>query len=213
MADAVLDIEILSAWLREANARIAADSRMLSELDGAIGDGDHGANMARGFAAVVAKLGTPADPAALLRGAGMTLIGTVGGAAGPLYGSMFIEMARGAAGSATLDLEAWRRALAAGLAGIVARGKAEPGDKTMVDALAPAVAAMAGEAALLPALEAAARAAAAGAEATIPWVARKGRASYLGERAIGHRDPGATSMAMLLAALADAARRGARRGA
>jgi dihydroxyacetone kinase-like protein len=210
MADAVLDVETLNAWLREANARIAADSQMLSELDGAIGDGDHGANMARGFAAVVAKLGTPADPAALLRGAGMTLIGTVGGAAGPLYGSMFIEMARSAAGAAGLGLDAWRHALAAGLAGIVARGKAGRGDKTMVDALAPAVEVMAGETALLPALEAAARAAAAGAEATAPWVARKGRASYLGERAIGHRDPGATSMAILLAALAAAA---ARRGA
>jgi dihydroxyacetone kinase-like protein len=209
MAEAVLDVETLSAWLQEANTRIAANSQMLSELDGAIGDGDHGANMARGFAAVVAKLGTPADPAALLRGVGMTLIGTVGGASGPLYGSMFIEMGRSAAGSATLDLAAWRRVLAAGLAGIVARGKAERGDKTMVDALGPAVEALAGESALLPALDAAATAAAAGAEATIPWVARKGRASYLGERAIGHRDPGATSMAMLLAALAAAARRGA----
>ncbi|HTU52790.1 MAG TPA: dihydroxyacetone kinase subunit DhaL [Acetobacteraceae bacterium] len=208
MAEA-LDVAALTEWLKRAAATIAAQQRYLSELDAAIGDGDHGANLARGFNAVIAKLGTPADPADLFKTVGMTLIGTVGGASGPLYGSFFLEMAKAAQVGTALDAAAWRRTLAAGVAGVVARGKAEPGDKTMVDALTPAVTALNGPAAtpapLATALAASAAAARQGAEATVPMIARKGRASYLGERSAGHPDPGATSSAMLLAALAEAA--------
>ncbi|WP_287990157.1 dihydroxyacetone kinase subunit DhaL [Acidiphilium sp.] len=204
MADQ-LDVPLLTAWLGRAAAAIEAHQGYLSDLDAAIGDGDHGANLARGFKAVMAKLGTPADPAALFRTVGMTLIGTVGGASGPLYGTLFVEMAKAAAGRATLDAAGWHTALAAGVAGVVARGKAAPGDKTMIDALTPAVAALEAAASLPEALARSAAAAREGAEATAPLVARKGRASYLGERAIGHVDPGATSSAMLLAALAEAA--------
>ncbi len=204
MADA-LDVAVLTEWLKRAAATINARQAYLSELDAAIGDGDHGANLARGFNAVIAKLGTPADPAILFKTVGMTLIGTVGGASGPLYGSFFLEMAKAVQGSAALDAAAWPRVLAAGVAGVVARGKAEPGDKTMVDALAPAVAALNAAAPLADTLAASAAAARQGAEATVPMIARKGRASYLGERSAGHPDPGATSSAMLLAALAEAA--------
>jgi phosphoenolpyruvate---glycerone phosphotransferase subunit DhaL len=136
----------------------------------------------------------------------MTLIGTVGGASGPLYGSLFIEIGKAGQGLAVLDADAWARVLGAGVAGVVARGKAQPGDKTMIDALTPAVAALGGASALAAALAASAQAAQKGADATIPMVARKGRASYLGERSAGHLDPGAASSAMILAALADAAR-------
>lgn len=195
-------------FLRRAQ-RVLAEHRIdLIELDRAIGDGDHGENMDRGFSAVVARLEPPPpDVAGVLRLAAATLISTVGGAAGPLYGTAFLR----AAGAATGDLEADGVAdvLEAGLGGIVARGRAEVGDKTMVDAWAPAVAAAraAATAGASPAaaLRAAARAAAAGAAATEPLVARKGRASYLGERSAGHRDPGAESSALLLAAAAEAA--------
>ncbi|MGC9270097.1 dihydroxyacetone kinase subunit DhaL [Acidiphilium sp.] len=194
------DVASLAAWLRRAAGRYAAAQAELNALDQAIGDGDHGANLARGFAKIVEKLDAapPADPAALFKLAGMTLIGTVGGAAGPLYGSFFLDMAKAAGGAATLDAAALARCLAAGVAGVAARGKAVPGDKTMLDALMPAIAALDGGASLAEA----AAAAHAGVAATIPIVARKGRASYLGERAIGHADPGATSAAMLLDALA-----------
>jgi len=205
MAAEALDVTVLTDWMKRTASVIVAQQGYLSDLDAAIGDGDHGANLARGFTAVMAKLGTPADPAGLFKTVGMTLIGTVGGASGPLYGSFFIEMGKAAQGKPTLDAEAWPRVLAAGVAGVVARGKAQLGDKTMVDALTPAVAAMDGAAALPAALAASARAAQQGAEATVPLVARKGRASYLGERSAGHLDPGAMSSAMILAALADAA--------
>jgi phosphoenolpyruvate---glycerone phosphotransferase subunit DhaL len=212
-----LDVAVLSAWLQRAAETIAAQQAYLCELDAAIGDGDHGANLARGFNAVIVRLGTPADPAVLFKTVGMTLISTVGGASGPLYGSFFLEMAKAVQGGAALDAAAWPSVLAAGVAGIVARGKAAPGDKTMVDALTPAVAALnaaaadpaappAAPPATLPAVLASSAAAARqGAEATVPMVARKGRASYLGERSAGHPDPGATSSAMLLTALAEAA--------
>ncbi len=205
MAEA-LDVAVLADWMKRTASVIAARQGYLSDLDAAIGDGDHGANLARGFNAVIAKLGAPADPAALFKAVGMTLIGTVGGASGPLYGSFFIEAGKAAQGSAMLDAPAWARVLAAGVAGVVARGKAQPGDKTMIDALTPAVAALDGAVSLPAALAASAQAAQDGAEATVPMVARKGRASYLGERSAGHLDPGATSSAMILAALADAAR-------
>jgi len=189
-----LDVAALTAWLDRAAAVLEREKARLTELDAAIGDSDHGVNMARGFSAVAAKLAgaPPADPAALFKTVGMTLISTVGGAAGPLYGTLFLQAAGQATGKPALDAPALAECLKAGLAGIVQRGKAEPGDKTMVDALGPAVAA----------LDAAAEA---GMMATIPLVARKGRASYLGERSVGHQDPGATSSFLLLKALADTA--------
>ncbi len=195
-------------FLRRAGHAMA-DARIdLIELDRAIGDGDHGENMDRGFTAVVARLDPPpADVPAALKLAAATLISTVGGAAGPLYGTAFLRAA--AAAPAQLDADAVAEVLAAALGGIVARGKAEVGDKTMVDAWSPAVeaASAAARAGAGPAaaLRAAADAAAAGALATEPLVARKGRASYLGERSAGHRDPGAQSTALLLEAAATAA--------
>ncbi|WP_375490194.1 dihydroxyacetone kinase subunit DhaL [uncultured Jatrophihabitans sp.] len=180
----------------------------LTTLDRAVGDGDHGENMRRGFDAVVAKLdaGTPDTPGAVLKLVATTLISTVGGASGPLYGTAFLRAATAVGDIAELDTAAVLTALTAARDGVVQRGKAEPGDKTMVDALTPAVDAAAGEHADVAALlAAAAMAAEEGAAATEPLVARKGRASYLGERSAGHRDPGAQSTALLLRALAQAA--------
>ena len=206
---AALDVDALARWLRTFAASVAEQRDQLTELDAAIGDADHGANMHRGMSAVVEALAaTPAaDPAALLKQTGMVLIRSVGGASGPLYGTLFLRMAP-VAGETALEPETFAKALRAGLDGVVARGKAELGDKTMVDALAPALdafdAALAGGEALGPALRAASAAADAGRDATTPLVARKGRASYLGERSAGHQDPGATSTALLLAAAATA---------
>ena len=200
---------LLARWLRTFAASVAEQRDQLTELDAAIGDADHGANMHRGMSAVVEALAaTPAaDPAALLKQTGMVLIRSVGGASGPLYGTLFLRMAP-VAGETALEPETFAKALRAGLDGVVARGKAELGDKTMVDALAPALdafdAALAGGESLGPALRAASAAADAGRDATTPLVARKGRASYLGERSAGHQDPGATSVALLLAAAATA---------
>lgn len=200
-------------WMRLAAAGLERERDRLNRLDADIGDGDHGANMARGFAAVVARMdGAPEDhPATELRAVGMTLLSTVGGAAGPLYGSFFIGMAtalREVGPAPELGAPEWAAALAAAVAGVQRRGKAEPGDKTMVDALVPARealdAAAAAGAPLADALRAAADAASAGADATIPLVARKGRASYLGERSAGHLDPGAVSSALLLRTAAEA---------
>jgi dihydroxyacetone kinase-like protein len=204
---AELDVDRLQAWVREF-ARTVADHRdELTELDSAIGDADHGTNMDRGLSAAVAALdaGPPADPAALLKQVGMTLVSKVGGASGPLYGTFFLRMA-GAGGSGPWDPAAFATALRAGLDGVIARGKAEPGDKTMLDALAPACDALdaavsAGEpfgTALAAAVDAGRR----GRDATVPMQARKGRASYLGERSVGHQDPGATSTVLLLEAAA-----------
>lgn len=199
-------------WVRLSARRLEQQRDRLNRLDADIGDGDHGANMARGFAAVVARLdGAPEDrPATELRAIGMTLLSTVGGAAGPLYGSFFIGMASALreAPEARLSAADWASALDSAVASVQRRGKAEPGDKTMVDALLPArdalAAAAAAGASLHDALLAAADAADAGAEATLPLIARKGRASYLGERSIGHLDPGAVSSALLLRTAADA---------
>jgi dihydroxyacetone kinase-like protein len=166
--------------------------------------------MARGMAAVVAALDgkPPATAAALLKQVGMTLVSTVGGASGPLYGTFFLRMATAAGEVDALNAEAFAKALRAGLDGVVARGKAEAGDKTMFDALAPAVealdTALAAGAPLADALRATAAAAAEGRDATVPMLARKGRASYLGERSVGHQDPGATSTTLLLEAAAAA---------
>jgi dihydroxyacetone kinase-like protein len=202
-----LDVAELEAWIRAFARTIAEHRDELTELDSAIGDADHGTNMDRGMSAAVAALADkpPADPAALLKQVGMTLVSKVGGASGPLYGTLFLRMA-GALGSDPADAKAFARALRAGLDGVVARGKAEPGDKTMLDALVPACdaldAALAAGEPLGPALAAAATAAREGRDATVPLVARKGRASYLGERSAGHQDPGATSTALLLDAAA-----------
>jgi dihydroxyacetone kinase-like protein len=180
------------------------------ELDRAIGDGDHGENMKRGFTAVVSKLdtATPDSPGAVLKLVATTLISTVGGAAGPLYGTAFLRAATAIGDVDELDAKAVATALRAALDGVVARGKAQVGDKTMVDALTPAV--VAAESAVdngeVPALlAAAADAAEEGAQSTVPLVARKGRASYLGERSAGHLDPGARSTELLLRAFADTA--------
>ncbi|CAP54207.1 putative PTS-dependent dihydroxyacetone kinase [Gluconacetobacter diazotrophicus PA1 5] len=200
---------MLCVWLRRAAQVIDDRQDSLSVLDAVIGDGDHGANMARGFRAVAGKLDEPPpDVAALLKLVGMTLISTVGGASGPLYGTFFLDMGKAARDVSALDVPAWRTLLAAGVAGVAARGKAVAGDKTMLDALIPAVAALSGTQSgpdTPQALARAAEAARQGAEATIPMIARKGRASYLGERSAGHEDPGAASSALLLTALADTA--------
>ncbi|MDI1444025.1 dihydroxyacetone kinase subunit DhaL [Polyangium sp. 6x1] len=199
----------MARWIERAAGLIGDNEKYLTELDAAIGDSDHGANMARGFAAVRGKLaGHPRDDVgAILKTVGMTLLSTIGGASGPLYGTLFLEAAKVSAGKAELDRGAILQSLSAGLAGIQKRGKAEPLDKTMVDALGPAIRAFEGAegVSLAEALGRAAEAARQGAEATIPIVARKGRASYLGERSAGHQDPGATSMWLLLRSLAEAA--------
>ena len=202
-----IDAAAVERWLRRFAELIAAHEADLTTLDSAIGDADHGANMQRGMQAVVAVLdgGAAEQPADLLRQVGMTLVSKVGGASGPLYGTFFLRMAPALSGT-TVDGAAFAAALRAGLNGVVARGRAEPGDKTMFDALAPAFdtldAALADGRPLADALQAASKAADAGRDATGPLIARKGRASYLGERSVGHVDPGATSSALLVAATA-----------
>jgi dihydroxyacetone kinase-like protein len=205
-----VDTAALHRWIREFAELVAANKDLLTRLDSAIGDADHGANMDRGMTAVVAALdsSSPTSPAALLKKVGMTLVSTVGGASGPLYGTFFLRMATASGEAEQLDGPAFAKALRAGLEGVVARGKAEAGDKTMFDALAPATdaldAALAAGAPLPASLRTAADAAADGRDATVPMLARKGRASYLGERSVGHQDPGATSSALLMAAAAAA---------
>jgi dihydroxyacetone kinase-like protein len=198
-------------WVRRTAAVIAENKTELSALDRAIGDGDHGENLDRGFRAVIAKLdGVSLEtPGAVLKLVATTLISTVGGASGPLLGTAYLKGAQSAGDATELDGAAVVALLAAARDGIVARGKAAAGDKTMVDAWTPAVDAARqasdGGADASAVLEAAALAAEAGAEATEPLIAHKGRASYLGERAIGHRDPGAQSSALQLRAAAAAA--------
>ena len=208
----VLDVNWAVKWLTLSAQAMAEHRVELIELDRAIGDSDHGENMARGFQAVLDKLAEapPQTPGAALKLTAMTLMSKVGGAAGPLYGTAFLRAATALGDSAEIDPAAWATALAAARDGIVARGKAESGDKTMVDAWTPAVeaaqkAATAGNGDVLTVLVAAAEAAEAGAVATDPMVARKGRASYLGERSAGHRDPGAASSALILRAAVGAA--------
>lgn len=192
-----------------AIAAVVAEHRVeLIQLDRAIGDGDHGENLDRGFKAVVAKLdeSTPDTPGGVLKLVATTLISKVGGAAGPLYGTAFLRAATAVGDATDLGSAEVLEGLRAALGGVVARGKAEMGDKTMVDALDPAVQAAekAGDS-VAGLLAAAADAAAVGAESTVPLVARKGRASYLGERSAGHLDPGARSTMLLLRSLADSA--------
>ncbi len=195
--------------IRAAAAVLIEHKTELTHLDREIGDGDHGENLARGFAAVVAKLDAdrPANPGAVLKLVATSLISTVGGASGPLFGTAFLRAAITAGEADELDASTVAALLGAARDGVVARGKAEPQDKTMVDALNPAVAAAEQAAAaggsVAAVLAAAADAAESGALATEPLQARKGRASYLGERSIGHVDPGSRSTAYLLRALAD----------
>lgn len=207
-----LNGEWARAWLQKSAAVVAEHRVELITLDRAIGDGDHGENLDRGFQAALAKAqDLPADvtPTDVLKLLATTLISTVGGAAGPLFGTAYLKAAGAVAGQDDLDADAVVALLSAARDGIVLRGKAEPGDKTMIDAWTPAVdaATAARDSGVEPGavLAAAAEAAEAGAVATEPLVARKGRASYLGERAVGHRDPGAASTALLLRAAADVA--------
>ena len=208
-----LTLENARSWIEATALLITENARMLTELDTAIGDGDHGENMMRGFKAVTKKLQTeppPADMSALFKLVGMALLSSVGGAAGPLYGGFFLALSRASAGKQVLGKPDVEQILTEGLADIQRRGKAELGDKTMVDALVPALQALRSfpNGDLTPALQAAAEQAHRSAEATIPLQARKGRASYLGERSIGHQDPGATSAWLLLRALATSCERG-----
>jgi phosphoenolpyruvate---glycerone phosphotransferase subunit DhaL len=199
----------VSDWIRAFAAAVAENREYLTQLDSAIGDADHGINMNRGMQAVLAKMdaGGQADIGALLKTAGMTLVSTVGGAGGPLYGTLFLEMGTSAAGKSELSADDWAAAVAAGVAGVQRRGKAEVGDKTMIDALVPAVeavkSALAEGSDLDEALRRSAEAAREGMAATVPLVARKGRASYLGERSANHQDPGATSSWLLLRTAAE----------
>jgi dihydroxyacetone kinase-like protein len=208
-----ISITELDSWIRAFAELVAEHKDNLTALDAAIGDGDHGANMDRGMRAAVAALdeSSPATAKALFSKLGMTVVSSVGGASGPLFGTMFLRIGSALGDSTDVSLAQLATGLRAGLDGVIARGKAELGDKTMVDALAPAVAALEAAAAAAAdttgtaeALRLATAAAKAGRDATIPMLARKGRASYLGERSIGHQDPGATTIALLLTAAAQA---------
>ena len=199
---AALSLEQLRGWVEAFAASVAAHREELTDLDAAIGDADHGSNMDRGMRAVgeAVEAKAPADAATLFTVVGMTLVSKVGGASGPLFGTFFMRFGQALKGVDEVDLTALTAALDAGVEGVLTRGKAEAGDKTMYDALAPAAAALHESSDLAAAIPAAASAARAGAEATVPMQARKGRASYLGERAKGHRDPGAASAVLLVRA-------------
>ncbi len=201
--DAILD------WLKAFAAIINENNAYLTQLDSDIGDGDHGANMNRGMQAVLTILPSVADKdiGSVFKTVGMKLVSTVGGASGPLYGTLFMQMGSATAGKMELTLDDWIAAMQAGYDGVVMRGKAQVGDKTMVDALTPGLAALKtkrDEGASIPdALNTAADATKQGMEETIPMVARKGRASYLGERSAGHQDPGSTSSWYLMRTAAE----------
>jgi phosphoenolpyruvate---glycerone phosphotransferase subunit DhaL len=204
-----LSYEDVLAWVRAYASTIAENKEHLTKLDSAIGDADHGTNIDRGMKAALAKLDgvDSTDVGTLLKTVGMTLVSTIGGAGGPLYGTLFLQMGTATAGKSELEPDDWSAALEAGLAGVQMRGKAVPGDKTMVDALIPGrdalALALSEGVAFAEALRRSATAAEEGMRATIPLVARKGRASYLGERSAGHQDPGATSSYLLLKVAAD----------
>jgi dihydroxyacetone kinase-like protein len=197
-------------WIRRFAAAVDEHRAELVALDTAIGDGDHGTNMDRGMRKVLEKLESTgdADIGALLKAVGMALVSSVGGAAGPLYGTLFLQMGSATAGAGSLDVQAWGDALEAGITGVQARGKAEAQDKTMVDALLPALQALRAAQAegtdLAEASRRSADAAEEGMRSTTPMEARKGRASYLGPRSVGHQDPGATSSYLLLRTAAEA---------
>ena len=208
MAD--VELSFLTGWVREFARVIGENAQYLTDLDAAIGDADHGVNMDRGMTAVLGALdeAAPSDMSALCKQVGMTLVKSVGGASGPLYGTFFLRMAGALGADASVDAADFAKALRAAVEGVVQRGRAEAGDKTMFDALAPALdaldAALTSGGGLAAALADAAVAAEQGRDATESMVARKGRASYLGQRSVGHVDPGATSAAMLIAAAASA---------
>ncbi|MFI9828877.1 dihydroxyacetone kinase subunit DhaL [Streptomyces sp. NPDC051913] len=196
----MLDADFFRRWMTATAASVDREAERLTALDSPIGDADHGSNLQRGFRAVTAVLEkeAPETPGAVLTLAGRQLISTVGGASGPLYGTLLRRTGKALGDAAEVDEGQFAEAFRAGVDAVMALGGAAPGDKTMIDTLVPAVAAL-GDG------FAAARAAAEeGALATTPLQARKGRASYLGERSIGHQDPGATSSALLVAALAEA---------
>jgi phosphoenolpyruvate---glycerone phosphotransferase subunit DhaL len=197
------------AWIERFAATVAENREYLTQLDSAIGDADHGTNIDRGMKAAVGKIEgmEGGDIGSLLKTVGMTLVSTVGGAGGPLYGTLFMQMGTATAGKSELEPEDWAGALDAAVEGVQMRGKAEVGDKTMIDALVPARdsfrAALADGASFEEALSKSAEGAEEGMRATIPLVARKGRASYLGERSAGHQDPGATSSQLLIKTAAE----------
>jgi len=202
--------DVLTCLHRMADV-IEENKKYLTKLDSAIGDADHGINMNRGFQAVLKKVSSAEDKDAgtILKTAGMALVSSVGGAGGPLYGTAFMQAGMAVAGKHELEAKDVHDALESALQGVVMRGKASPGDKTMVDAITPAVDAMGRAldegADTTGALTAAAEAARQGMKDTIPMLAKKGRASYLGERSIGHQDPGATSSYLLIQVMADLA--------
>ena len=206
-----MDADVFRAWIAAAAQVIEEQREHLTQLDAAIGDADHGINLSRGFTAVLSAVesAAPATPGAVLTLTGSTLISKVGGASGPLYGTAFRGAGKALGDTADVDLPGLAAALEAALAGVQRLGAAREGDKTMVDALAPATGAfskaIAEGASQAGALAALADAAQAGAAATIPMQALKGRASYLGPRSVGHEDPGAASTALILGALRDAA--------
>ena len=187
--DATLD------WMNRFAGAMSEHREELVKLDTAIGDGDHGTNMNRGMTKAMEKLAAAEQPdsGAVLKTVAMGLVSSVGGAAGPLYGTLFLQMGSALAGQSEVDLPAYAAAWRKGLEGVQARGKAEAGDKTMVDALIPAIGALETSSDLSSGLRAAEQAAEEGMNATTPMIARKGRASYLGERSKDHQDPGATS--------------------
>ncbi|MGY4279851.1 dihydroxyacetone kinase subunit DhaL [Streptomyces sp. M18.1] len=197
----MLDADFFRRWMTAATALVDREAERLTALDSPIGDADHGSNLQRGFTAVAATLEkeAPGTPGAVLTLAGRQLISTVGGASGPLYGTLLRRTGKALGDAAEVSEEQLVEALRTGVDAVRALGGAQPGDKTMVDALVPAVDALA------ESFAAARTAADEGARATTPLQARKGRASYLGERSIGHQDPGATSTALLFAALEEAA--------
>ncbi|MFF3849946.1 dihydroxyacetone kinase subunit DhaL [Streptomyces sp. NPDC002328] len=196
----MLDADFFRRWMAVTSASIDREAERLTALDSPIGDADHGSNLQRGFTAVRATLekDAPATPGAVLVLAGRQLISTVGGASGPLYGTLLRRTGKALGDAAEVSEEQFAQALRAGVEAVMQLGGAAPGDKTMIDALSPALDA------LDDGFGAARTAAEQGAEATTPLQARKGRASYLGERSIGHQDPGATSAALLVAGLAEA---------
>ena len=197
-------------WIRRFAAEMADNRAELTALDAAIGDGDHGTNMDRGMRKALERLDglEGEDIGAALKAVGLALVSSVGGAAGPLYGTLFMQMGSETDGRDAVDLAGWADALEAGVTGLQARGRAEPGDKTMVDALLPALETLrtAVQEGVEPAdaLRRSAAAAEEGMKATVPMQARKGRASYLGPRSVGHQDPGATSSHLLLHSAAEA---------
>lgn len=205
----LLTVKDIVQWIQACAESIAENRELLIELDAAIGDADHGANMDRGFKAVLAKLPEVEDKdiGTILKTVGMTLVSTVGGAGGPLYGTFFLQAGMKLAGKTEVTIEDWLNALDAGVQGVQQRGKAEAGDKTMLDALLPAVEslrqAIRENVPVSDALQRSCEAAENGMKATIPLIARKGRASYLGERSAGHQDPGATSSFLLLKAASE----------